>query len=195
LAYLDDLYVISAPARTVPIFHLLETHLRAHAGISLHLGKTRIWNAAGEEPTDAHTLQPAAQAEPIWTGAWTLPAAEQGLKALGTPIGHPDYVAAALTAKRASHDRLLDAIPSVSDTQVAFLLLLQCACPRANMGQLPLARPPAFPNRRIRTGARYRHRRVPCPHPHRRNTPSPPSPTARPPRPRRRRPRLTIGSC
>ena len=36
LAYLDDLYVISAPARTVPIFHLLETHLRAHAGISLH---------------------------------------------------------------------------------------------------------------------------------------------------------------
>ena len=89
LAYLDDLYVISPPTRTVPIFHLLDTNLREHAGISLHLGKTRIWNAAGEEPTDAHTLQPAAQAAPIWTGAWTLPPSEQGLTALGTPHWPP----------------------------------------------------------------------------------------------------------
>ena len=103
----------------------------------------RSWGRAYRRP---HPTTAAAQAEPIWTGAWTLPAAEQGLKALGTPIGHPDYVAAALTAKRASHDRLLDAIPSVSDTQVAFLLLLQCACPRANylLRVLPPSQTDAF---------------------------------------------------
>ena len=64
LAYLDDLYVVSTPHRTVPIFNLLQANLDAHAGISLHLGKTRVWNAAGEEPTDIHLLQPTPPAAP-----------------------------------------------------------------------------------------------------------------------------------
>ena len=85
LAYLDDLYVVSPPHRTVPIFNLLQANLDAHAGISLHLGKTRVWNAAGEEPTDIHLLQPTPPAAPIWTGNWALPTNAQGLQILGTP--------------------------------------------------------------------------------------------------------------
>ena len=78
VAYLDDLYVVSTPHRTVPIFNLLQANLDAHAGISLHLGKTRVWNAAGEEPTDIHLLQPTPPAAPIWTGNWALPTNAQG---------------------------------------------------------------------------------------------------------------------
>ena len=46
-AFLDDVYVICRPSRVQEVFQLLETELRSRASISIHLGKTKLWNASG----------------------------------------------------------------------------------------------------------------------------------------------------
>ena len=84
-AFLDDKYVVSAPERTGELHGALEDALWRHARIRLHQGKTRVWNAAGEEPSDLARLQPVG-ADPVWTGAWSLPADQQGLLVLGAPL-------------------------------------------------------------------------------------------------------------
>ena len=49
-AFLDDIYVTGHPDRTADQFRILRDSLRQHANIQVHLGKTRAWNSAGEEP-------------------------------------------------------------------------------------------------------------------------------------------------
>jgi hypothetical protein len=49
-AYLDDIYIVSHPDRSRAIFDLAGTALWEHARIRINLGKTRAWNAAGDEP-------------------------------------------------------------------------------------------------------------------------------------------------
>ena len=60
-----------------------------------------------------------------------LPTVQQGLKVLGAPVGHPDYVKASMTQKGVEHDHL-EMITHVPDVQAAWLLLLYCASTRAN---------------------------------------------------------------
>ena len=55
-----------------------------------------------------------------------------GMKILGTPLGHPDFVRASLESKNASHQRFLDRIPLLQDVQASWLLLVHCAAARAN---------------------------------------------------------------
>ena len=130
-AFLDDTYVVSAPERTVALHGALEDALWRHARIRLNQGKTRVWNAAGEEPADLACLQPTG-AEPVWTGAWSLPADQQGLLVLGAPLGSEAFVQQELHRKRETQDQLLTRLPAVGDLQSAWLLLLFCASPRAN---------------------------------------------------------------
>ena len=54
------------------------------------------------------------------------------MKVLGTPLGSPEFVRARLLELSASHQRLVDKIPLVSDLQSAWLLLLLCAASRPN---------------------------------------------------------------
>ena len=49
-AFLDDIYATGHPDRTADQFRILQDSLRQHANIQVHLGKTRAWNNAGEEP-------------------------------------------------------------------------------------------------------------------------------------------------
>ena len=49
-AFLDDVYAICQPERVRPIYDLLCRNLSEQAGIELHVGKTRVWNKACEEP-------------------------------------------------------------------------------------------------------------------------------------------------
>ena len=60
------------------------------------------------------------------------PPAERGFLALGTPIGTHEFVAAAAEARLGEAQRLLDEIAELPDLQSSWLLLLQCASPRAN---------------------------------------------------------------
>ena len=134
-AFLDDLYVVSKPDRVGEIYRTMQESLWAHAGIRIHGGKTRVWNSAGVKPDICDALQRIAQASDpnaqVWRGS-ELPPTMQGMKVLGTPLGHPDYVATYLEGMRRKHARLLEAIPSVPDVQCAWLLLLHCASARAN---------------------------------------------------------------
>ena len=65
----------------------------------------------------------------VWTGSM-IPTGQQGIKVLGTKIGNPDFVAAQEAVRR-EHEVLHDRIPSVSDLQCAWLLLVHCASARA----------------------------------------------------------------
>ena len=87
-AYLDDIYVTCQPKRAGPAFTALGTALWERANIRVHLGKTRAWNAAGEEPSALLDALPAAARADAWAGSWARPPAQQGITVLGTPLGH-----------------------------------------------------------------------------------------------------------
>ena len=132
-AFLDDAYVTCDPERVHATFVALRQALKSHANIDLNVGKTRVWNAAGEEPPGLSEWMPPAQdGSPVWVGDPTLPPELQGIHVLGTPLGHDAFRKAALLAKRCQHDSLLDKLPGLPDLQTAWLLLLMCACPRSN---------------------------------------------------------------
>ena len=68
---------------------------RNQARIRLHQGKTQLWNRGGVAQrvgtgtAAARTSNPSAV---VWKGDPSLPVSEQGLRILGTPLGHPEYV-------------------------------------------------------------------------------------------------------
>ena len=118
LAFLDDVYVITKPDRVGDVYLALQEELYRHARIRIHAGETQVWNAAGERPEACDILERIAQAEDprarVWKGS-NIPTAEQGVRVLGTPLGHVDYVQTQLTQKLS-----------------AWSLLLHCAGGRAN---------------------------------------------------------------
>ena len=86
-AFLDDVYVVSAPERVRTIYDALAAALWHSARIRLHEGKTRIWNSAGEEPSNIADLSGDDGAEPVWVGDWSLPPECHGITVLGSPSG------------------------------------------------------------------------------------------------------------
>ena len=85
--FLDDIYVVCQPERVVDVYGILKTELKRHAGIDIHTGKTKVWNSGSFRPDRVETL-----GEHAWRGDRDLPTKEQGIKILGCPIGHNDYV-------------------------------------------------------------------------------------------------------
>ena len=132
-AFLDDIYVTGLPEHTVGQFAIVREALARHANIQVHLGKTRAWNSAGEEPPGLLEAPPPPQdpENPCWTGNWALPATEQGVVVLGSRVGSRDFIAAKLAQRLQKQDRLLSRIPRVPELQSAWLLLLYCAAPRS----------------------------------------------------------------
>ena len=126
-AYLDDVYAMVEPHRVKPVYDLLAHHLYNHAHIQLNSGKTRVWNLAGVPPPNLESL-----GADVWVGNPALPPEQRGLTVLGTPLGTPEYQRHHLSQTRASHQALLDEIPSLDDLQASWLLLLYCASPRCN---------------------------------------------------------------
>ena len=76
-------------------YNAVQEFLLAHAGIRVHGGKTHVWNQAGQKPDVCETLQRIAQISDqdaqVWRGS-EVPTTMQGMKVLGTPLGHPDHV-------------------------------------------------------------------------------------------------------
>ena len=64
-AFLNDVYVVSNPDRTRPLYDLLGEKL-AHAGIRLHAGKTRMWNKASERPPNIDDQKGSRYWGPQW---------------------------------------------------------------------------------------------------------------------------------
>ena len=128
LAYLDDVYILASPARVVELYRRLEHLLWYHARLKLNAAKTRVWNAAGTLPPGVLALAPDS---PVWVGDLSLPPAQRGLVALGVPFGTREFVDAHLHDVLARQAGLLDALPQLQDSQVAWLLLSCCAAPRS----------------------------------------------------------------
>ena len=107
-----------------------------HAKITLHFGKTVIWNKSGRAPEGVEVLEEAARrVDPsavVWRGNPDLPNDRQGVVVLGTPVGHAEFVTRVLEEKTQEHSVLLERIPAVQDLQSAWTLLLYCAAARAN---------------------------------------------------------------
>ena len=138
-AYLDDVYVLCDPERVAEIFLLVAEALRRHAGVEVNLGKTKVWNAAGEKPRGADTMGREA-----WVGECEVH--KRGVVVLGAPVGHPSFVAKWLQDKAEEHAVFLDRIPAVKDPQCAWSLLRLCAGPRAShvVRNLPPSQTEAF---------------------------------------------------
>ena len=89
-AFLDDLYVVCRPERVGAVHELLRHWLWVHSGISLHAGKTKVWNRSGVPPPGCAMLQRiAAISMPdavVWRGDHSMPPHEQGFKVLGVPL-------------------------------------------------------------------------------------------------------------
>ena len=134
MAFNDDVCMATPPARVGSMYAVVQEELFVHAAIRVHHGKTKVWNQPGVRPVGCNALEQIARVTHpeavVWTGSM-VPTAQQGIKVLGTPIGHPDFVAAQLEAVRREHEVLLDRIPSVSDLHCAWLLLVHCASARA----------------------------------------------------------------
>ena len=132
-AFLDDIYVVCLPERVAPIHKLLEQALEEYARIQVHLGKTQVWNRGGHVPPGCDAMQVAAQiVDPdarVWRGDG--PSHEQGIRVLGIPVCHVDYVQAQLQSTMEKHRTLFIRLQSVQDLQSAWLLLLFCANTRA----------------------------------------------------------------
>ena len=127
LAFLDDLYIVTSPDRTVEIHNILREELWRHARISVHQGKTRIWNRGGIMPDRSNILEQTARAvDPtakVWRGSHEDRAESQGIIVLGTPVGHQEFVKQKLLKTVAEHSNFLLKIPEVKDLQCAWLLL------------------------------------------------------------------------
>ena len=106
---------------------LLVAALWSHAGISINTGKTRVWTQNGVRPEGIEALGDGA-----WKGDRNLPLQQQGMKVLGTPLGHPEFVKTCLLEVGSNHGKLADIVQKVGDVQCAWLLLLYCVNTRAN---------------------------------------------------------------
>ena len=152
----DDIYVVRQ------LYDQVEIALWEHARVRPNRYKTKAWNAAGEEPRGIRDLQ-SEGGDPVWVGDWGLPQDQQGLVALGTPLGTDAFV----HIKRVAQDRLLERIPHVEDLQASWLFLRYCAAPRANY--LLRVLPPALSGVRCRSRRNCRSKLGPasrlCGHP------------------------------
>ena len=135
LVFLDDVHIVSPPGRVSTVHNVLDEALWSEAGIRIHQGKTQIWNQAGEKPEGCGELERVAvAADPtavVWRGSPELPSHKSGMKVLGTPLGHADFIRDHLEKIAAEHQVLLDRIPLVGDVQFAWLLLVHCAAAMA----------------------------------------------------------------
>ena len=134
-AYLDDIYLVTMPERVGAVYAIVEEQLRVQSKIRIHGGKTKVWNRAGERPQICDVLERIARFQNpravVWRGSG-IPSDQQGMKVLGTPLGHVDFVTQRLQSVTEEQRCLLERIPLMQDFQSAWLLLLHCASARAN---------------------------------------------------------------
>ena len=115
--FLDDIYVTCAPDRVLAVHQILQQEIQNHCCISVHHGKTQIWNRGGQHPFRCESLTTAAQTiDPnsvVWRGDTQLAPHQQGIIVLGSPVGQEAFITAQLSTKRVEHQVLLDRIPCV----------------------------------------------------------------------------------
>ena len=96
-AYLDDIWLVSKPDRVGDLLNSAERELWGRARIRVHSGKTHVLNRSDRKPPACDELQRRAEMldeeARVWTGS-EIPSIQQGIKVLGCPLGHVDFVRA-----------------------------------------------------------------------------------------------------
>ena len=125
-AFLDDVYVAETREKAKDAFQVVAGEIEAHAGVKTHLGKLSAWSRrSGPAPADIAHLGAT-----VWIA--NNPAAENGIMVLGTPVGHPEYIAAQGKERMQTEQQLLDKLRQMDDPTCAWPVLLWSAVPRAN---------------------------------------------------------------
>ena len=132
MAHFVDVYVVCAPFRVRAVTQIVEEELFCHAHISVHHGKTQVWNRGGAEPSGIVFRCWVGRSYGRLKSDPRLPLDERGLRVLGCPIGSSEYVAARLNAKSEEQRSLFRRILFVADLQAAWVLLFYCGATRAN---------------------------------------------------------------
>ena len=117
-AFLDDVYILSSPARTRFLYNLVGEKLLSMSGIQLHTGKTRCCDRIGQPPPDMEAL-----GREVWSPG--------GIKVLGT-LGSAEFEQEASNQRLQEERMLWEAIPWIPDLQCAWQVLLQCSGPRCH---------------------------------------------------------------
>ena len=125
-SFLDDLYLVTSQERARAAFETVATSVEKHAGVQSHMGKLRMWSSAG---VDALPEVAELRAD-VWTAS--KPAESNVLVILGTPLGTPEIVQAHAQQQIVKEKFLLGQIQGLPDLQCSWVLLSQCAVPRAN---------------------------------------------------------------
>ena len=124
-AFLDDLTVVCHPDRVRDVMNIIYQELQAHAHISIHHGKTQVWNRGGVEPEGVEKLTRRARlVKPdavVWKGDHTFHPQQQGIRVLGAPLGSAEYVQSHLEQKSVEQETLFHRIPQDKDTQASWL--------------------------------------------------------------------------
>ena len=93
MAFLDDLYLVTVPDRCRGSRDAVTHSVAEGCGIASNLGKTRVIGAiAGAAPPDK-------------------PPNQRGMVVLGSPVGHPDFIAAWTAQRKAQEQELLEHLP------------------------------------------------------------------------------------
>ena len=100
------------------------------------MGKTQVWNAAGDRPPACNLLERIAQASDpegrVWKGSGVPLDEHRGSPFWALHWDIPHCMQAFLRRVTVEHEVLLSRIPLVEDVQSAWALLLHCAGGRAN---------------------------------------------------------------
>ena len=88
--FLDDVYLICKPERVL-VFRLIENALWIHARISVHCGKTQLWNRSGATPR----MRGSHQSNRLARGP-SFASFATGRRRVGSPLGHHEFIKAKL---------------------------------------------------------------------------------------------------
>ena len=72
-AFLDDICIATAPDQVGPVHAMVQGALRQEAGITIHVGKTKILNKAGLRPGACDLLERAARERNPLARVWRGP--------------------------------------------------------------------------------------------------------------------------
>ena len=134
VAFLDDMYTVTLPERVGPVNVTLQAVLWRHAKSQFMevRRKCGTLQVRGQRHVELEQVARLSDLEAIvWRGSG-IHVDRQGIKVLGAPIRHPEFVKRQLEIVSQEHQTLLSRIPHVQNTQCAWLLLAHCASARAN---------------------------------------------------------------
>ena len=125
IAYLDDLYIITAPERARDAYNLVAGIVAERCGIQPNMGKTVCWNRGNIEPPLMRDLGPH-----VWRGGGAPD--RQGIRVLGAPLGTAAFARKFGEERARDTAAFSDTLLNAPQTQHAWLLLYYCLVPRAN---------------------------------------------------------------